>query len=55
MYQSNKTINILNQHIFISVRPYSGVTSKEIKLLKNMIESEKLVIQPLPNIRGRRF
>ena len=30
-------------------------TSKEFKLLKNMIESEKLVIQPLAYIRGRSF
>ena len=30
-------------------------TSKEFKILKNMIESEKLVIQPLAYIRGRSF
>ena len=29
--------------------------SKEFKILKNMIESEKLVIQPLAYIRGRSF
>ncbi len=30
-------------------------TSKDFKILKNMIESEKLVIQPLAYIRGRSF
>ena len=30
-------------------------TSKDFKVLKNMIESEKLVIQPLAYIRGRSF
>ena len=30
-------------------------TSKEFKILRNMIESEKLVIQPLAYIRGRSF
>ena len=30
-------------------------TSKEFKVLKNMIDSEKLVIQPLAYIRGRSF
>ena len=30
-------------------------TSKEFKVLKNMIESEKLIIQPLAYIRGRSF
>ena len=29
--------------------------SKDFKVLKNMIESEKLVIQPLAYIRGRSF
>ena len=30
-------------------------TSKEYKVLKNMVESEKFLIQPLAYIRGRSF
>ena len=65
----NKDIGYLPGDINSKINPYMeplwdnfkyiqnqyNQTSKEFKLLKNMIESEKLVIQPLAYIRGRSF
>ena len=66
---SNKDIGYLPGDINSKINPYMEPlwdnfkyiqnqykeTSKEFKVLKNMIESEKLVIQPLAYIRGRSF
>ena len=66
---SNKDIGYLPGDINSKINPYMEPlwdnlkyiqnqykqTSKEFKILKNMIESEKLVIQPLAYIRGRSF
>jgi len=66
---SNKDIGYLPGDITSKVNPYMeplwdnfkyiqnqyNETSKDFKVLKNMIESEKLVIQPLAYIRGRSF
>ena len=66
---SNKDIGYLPGDINSKVNPYMEPlwdnfkyiqnqykeTSKDFKVLKNMIESEKLVIQPLAYIRGRSF
>ena len=66
---SNKDIGYLPGDITSKVNPYMEPlwdnfkyiqnqykeTSKDFKVLKNMIESEKLVIQPLAYIRGRSF
>ena len=64
---SNKDLGYLPGDISSKINPYMEplwdnfkfiqsqfkVSSKEFKALKNMIESEKLVIQPLAFIRGR--
>ena len=66
---SNKDIGYLPGDINSKINPYMEPlwdnfkyiqnqyqeTSKEFKVLKNMIESEKLIIQPLAYIRGRSF
>ena len=66
---SNKDIGYLPGDINSKINPYMEPlwdnfkyiqnqykeTSKDFKVLKNMIESEKLVIQPLAYIRGRSF
>ena len=65
----NKDIGYLPGDISSKINPYMeplwdnfkyiqnqySETSKEFKVLKNMIDSEKLVIQPLAYIRGRSF
>ena len=65
----NKDIGYLPGDISSKINPYMeplwdnfkyiqnqyDETSKDFKVLKNMIESEKLVIQPLAYIRGRSF
>ena len=66
---SNKDIGYLPGDINSKVNPYMEPlwdnfkyiqnqykeSSKEFKVLRNMIESEKLIIQPLAYIRGRSF
>lgn len=66
---SNKDLGYLPGDISSKINPYMEPlwdnfkfiqsqfksSSKEFKVLKNMIESEKLVIQPLAFIRGRSF
>ena len=66
---SNKDLGYLPGDISSKINPYMEPlwdnfkfiqnqfkgSSKEFKALKNMIESEKLVIQPLAFIRGRSF
>ena len=66
---SNKDIGYLPGDINSKINPYMEPlwdnfkyiqnqykeTSKEFKVLKNMVDSEKLLIQPLAYIRGRSF
>ena len=66
---SNKDIGFLPGDIQSKINPYMeplwdnlkfiqnqyNQTDKEFKALKNMIDSEKLLIQPLAYIRGRSF